>query len=236
MKKNLGIAFQRTLPIMAGFLPIGLAYGILMAQAGYNFLWTGFTSITVLAGSLQFLMLSFFAGGVPMLTMIVMALLLNSRHIFYGIPFIEKFKGYGRWKYWMIYTLADENFSLLCAAKPQEGVNEKTVNILSSSLVVFYWVVFSMLGAMIGRFIPFDTAGLDFALTALFIVILLDQMKDAGSLLPAGIAAVSSVVCILVFGPAQFILPSLVLTVGALFAFKPRLEKTVPAEKEAEQA
>ncbi len=231
MKNNVMCAFKRTLPILTGFLPIGLAYGILMAKAGYGFLWTGFVSITVLAGSLQFLMLTFFAGGVPMITMIVMALLLNSRHIFYGLPFIEKFKKYGPWKYWMIYTLADENFSLLCAAKPQAGTDEKTVNILSSSMVVFYWVLFSMLGGLAGQWIPFDTAGLDFALTALFVVILLDQMRGAGSLLPAGIAVISSVFCILVFGADQFILPSLVLTVGALFALKPRLAGTLAKEE-----
>jgi 4-azaleucine resistance transporter AzlC len=231
MKKNVLFAFKRTLPIMTGFLPIGLAYGILMAKAGYNFLWTGFTSITVLAGSLQFLMLTFFAGGVPVLTIIVMALLLNSRHVFYGLPFIEKFKKYGPWKYWMIYTLADENFSLLCSGMPGESVDEKTVNILSSSMVVFYWVAFSMLGGLAGQWIPLNTAGLDFALTALFVVILLDQMRGAGSLLPAGIAIVSGVFSIFVFGASQFILPSLVLTVGALFALRSRLAGTLKREE-----
>jgi 4-azaleucine resistance transporter AzlC len=231
MKNNVRCAFKRTLPIMTGFLPIGLAYGILMAKAGYNFLWTGLTCVTVLAGSLQFLMLSFLAGGVPVATMFVMALLLNSRHIFYGIPFIEKFRQYGPWKYWMIYTLADENFSLLCAYRPQEGVDEKTVNILSSSLVAFYWVLFSMLGGLVGQWIPFNTTGLDFALTALFLVILLDQMKGAGSLLPAGIAVVSGVASIFAFGADQFILPSLIVTVAALFVLQPRLRHTLAQEE-----
>ncbi|MEN6594911.1 MAG: AzlC family ABC transporter permease [Clostridiaceae bacterium] len=223
MNKSFLSAFKRTIPIMAGFFPLGLAYGILMMKAGYSFLWTGLTSVTVLAGSLQFLMLDFFASGVPIGTIIVMALLLNSRHIFYGLSFVEKFKEYGPWKYFMIYSLSDESYSLLCSSKPQEGTNEKTVNLFSSGFVVFYWTTFSMLGGLIGSWITFDTTGIDFALTALFVVILLDQMRGAKNLLPVGIAAVSCVICILVFGTSNFILPSLAITVAALLIFRTQM-------------
>ncbi|HWQ07155.1 MAG: AzlC family ABC transporter permease [Clostridiaceae bacterium] len=223
MNKSFLSAFKRTIPIMAGFFPLGLAYGILMMKAGYSFLWTGLTSVTVLAGSLQFLMLDFFASGVPIGTIIVMALLLNSRHIFYGLSFVEKFKEYGPWKYFMIYSLSDESYSLLCSNKPQEGTNEKTVNLFSSGFVVFYWTTFSMLGGLIGSWITFDTTGIDFALTALFVVILLDQMRGAKNLLPVGIAAVSCVICILVFGTSNFILPSLAITVAALLIFRTQM-------------
>lgn len=232
MNKNFLYAFKRTIPIMAGFFPLGLAYGILMMKAGYSFLWTGMTSITVLAGSLQFLMLDFFISGAPIGTIIVMALLLNSRHIFYGLSFIEKFKAYGPWQYFMIYSLTDENYSLLCSCKPQEGTNEKTVNILSSCFVVFYWTTFSMLGGLIGSWITFDTTGIDFALTALFVVILLDQMRGAKSLLPVGIAAVSSIICIFVFGTSNFILPSLAITVAALLIFRTQMGYTRPPKEE----
>lgn len=220
---------------MAGFFPLGLAYGILMFNAGYNFLWTGLTSVTVLAGSLQFLMLDFFAGGAPVFTIIVMSLLLNSRHIFYGLSFIEDFKKYGPWKYFMIYSLSDESYSLLCSYKPQEGGDAKTVNILSSRFVVFYWTVFSMLGGLLGKLITFDITGIDFALTALFVVILLDQIRDAGSKLPATIAVVSGVLCILVFGASNFILPSLVVTVAVLVFFRPQLERTLAVMKKEDE-
>jgi 4-azaleucine resistance transporter AzlC len=233
MNKSFLYAFKRTIPIMAGFFPLGLAYGILMMNAGYNFLWAGFTSVTVLAGSLQFLMLDFFAGGASMATIAVMALLLNSRHIFYGLSFIDQFRGYGSWKYFMIYSLSDESYSLLCSCKPQEGTNEKAVNLLSSGFVVFYWTAFSMLGGLVGKLITFDTTGIDFALTALFVVILLDQMRGAESLLPAGIAVVSAVICLPAFGASNFILPSLVITVAALLLFRPRLE-WITAEKGGE--
>lgn len=224
MKKTFVFAFRRSLPILISFFPVGLAYGLLMQNAGYNFLWTGACSLFVLAGSLQFLMVSFFAEGTPLATVAVMSLLLNSRHVFYGLSFVEKFRSFGPWHWFLIYSLCDENYSLHCAYRPEEGVIEKWAYVLTAALVTFYWLVLSMLGTLIGNLITFDTTGIDFALTALFVVILLDQLRDAGTKLPAGIALLSSGVCILLFGAANFILPSLLLTVAALTVLRPRLE------------
>jgi len=234
MGKSFSYAFRRTVPIMVGFFPLGVAYGILMSAAGYNFLWSGLVSLTVLAGSLQFLMLTFFAGGLSVTAMAVMALLLNSRHIFYGISYIDEFKSYGLWKYFMIYSLSDESYSLLCSYKPLEGVDRKTVNIMSSGFVCFYWVTFSMLGGLVGKLITFDTTGIDFALTALFTVILLDQMKEADNKLPALVSIVSAAGCLLVLGPKNFLLPSLLVTVAVLLLLRPRLEKPPSGENEGE--
>ena len=224
MKKTFVFAFRRSLPILISFFPVGIAYGLLMQNAGYNFLWTGACSLFVLAGSLQFLMVSFFAEGTPLATVAVMSLLLNSRHVFYGLSFVEKFRSFGPWRWFLIYSLCDENYSLHCAYRPEEGVIEKWAYVLTAALVTFYWLVLSMLGTLIGNLITFDTTGIDFALTALFVVILLDQLRDAGTKLPAGIALLSSGVCILLFGEANFILPSLLLTVAALTVLRPRLE------------
>ena len=230
MGNNLRFAFHRTVPIMIGFFPLGIAYGVLMENAGYNFTWTFFCSVIVLSGSLQYLMLTFFAGGISLITVLVMAMLLNSRHLFYGISFIDQFKSYGPWKYFMIYGLADENYSLLCAYNHEEGLDDKKVNTFSSLLVVLYWVIFSTLGGLIGPLITFNTTGIDFALTALFIVIVLDQLKDADTKLPAILAAGSSLLCLALLGPDNFLLPSLLVTVGLLVLFRSRLERT---EKEA---
>ena len=224
MKKTFVFAFRRSLPILISFFTVGIAYGLLMQNAGYNFLWTGACSLFVLAGSLQFLMVSFFAEGTPLATVAVMSLLLNSRHVFYGLSFVEKFRSFGPWRWFLIYSLCDENYSLHCAYRPEEGVIEKWAYVLTAALVTFYWLVLSMLGTLIGNLITFDTTGIDFALTALFVVILLDQLRDAGTKLPAGIALLSSGVCILLFGAANFILPSLLLTVAALTVLRPRLE------------
>lgn len=229
LKKSFSYALRHSLPIFAGFLPLGLAYGVLMQNAGYNALWTGATCLFVFAGSLQFLMISFFTTSISYVTVAVMALLINSRHIFYGISLIEKFRNFGLWKYYLIYSLTDENYSLHCSAKMEEGMDEKWTYIFTATLTLLYWTVSCVLGSLIGTLITIDMTGVDFALTALFVTILLDQLKDAVSRLPAVIAVFSSIICLLIFGPDNFILPSLIITVAALTV----LRHTIATEKEA---
>ena len=162
MRKTAAYAFHHSIPILIGFFPVGIAYGLLMQQAGYNFLWSGACSLFVLAGSLQFLMVTFFAGGVSLATVAVLALLLNSRHIFYGLSFIDKFRSFGPWRWFLIYSLCDENYSLHCSHDFGPDVNEKWAYVLTAALVTFYWVALSMLGGLVGSLIPFDTTGIDF--------------------------------------------------------------------------
>lgn len=224
MAKTLRYAVKHSFPIFISFIPVGLAYGVLMQNVGYNFLWTGACSLFVMAGSLQYLMVSFFAGGVSLATVAIMALLLNSRHIFYGLSFIEKFRSFGFWKYFLIYSLTDENYSLHCSHDFDEDIDEKWAYVLTALMCILYWVILSILGALIGTLIPFDTTGIDFALTALFIVILIEQMSGADNRLPALLAFVSSIVCLILFGPSNFILPSLVITVALLTILRSRIE------------
>ncbi len=224
MAKTLRYAVKHSFPIFISFIPVGLAYGVLMQNVGYNFLWTGACSLFVMAGSLQYLMVSFFAGGVSLATVAIMALLLNSRHIFYGLSFIEKFRSFGFWKYFLIYSLTDENYSLHCSHDFDEDIDEKWAYVLTALMCILYWVVLSILGALIGTLIPFDTTGIDFALTALFIVILIEQLSGADNRLPALLAFVSSIVCLILFGPSNFILPSLVITVALLTILRSRIE------------
>lgn len=231
MPKTLRYALRHSFPILISYIPVALAYGVLMQSAGYNFLWTGACSLFVMAGSLQYLMVSFFAGGVSLAAVAVMALLLNSRHIFYGLSFIEKFRSFGIWKYFLIYSLTDENYSLHCAHDIPDDVNEKWAYVLTALLTISYWLILSVLGAGIGMLLPFDTTGIDFALTALFIVILIEQIKGAENHLPAILAAVSGVVCLILFGPGNFILPALLITVALLMLLRGRIE---PQRREKE--
>lgn len=221
MRKTAAYAFHHSIPILIGFFPVGIAYGLLMQQAGYNFLWAGACSLFVLAGSLQFLMVTFFAGGVSLATVAVLALLLNSRHIFYGLSFIDKFRSFGPWRWFLIYSLCDENYSLHCSHDFGPDVNEKWAYVLTAALVTFYWVTLSMLGGLVGSLITFDTTGIDFALTALFTVIVVDQLRGARTRIPAVVAAVSSIGALLLLGPDKFLLPSLLVTVAALTLLRP---------------
>ena len=228
MKRAFLYSLKHSIPILISFIPVGLAYGILMQTSGLNWVWTGATCLFVYAGSLQFLMVSFFAGGVSLASVIVMALLLNSRHIFYGVPFIEKWRNYGPRKIFLIHALPDEAFSLHCS-NSFEAADEKSKMwsyVFDALLIFLYWIALSVIGALIGSLIKFNTAGIDFSLTALFIVILMEQLKAAeGSRLPAIIAAVSSVVCLLIIGPDRFILPSLLITVVLLIVLRGRIER-----------
>lgn len=224
IKNSFKYSLERSVPILIGFFPVGTVYGLMMSAAGYNFLWSAAASLLVYAGSLQMLMISFFQSDMSILTIAVTALLLNSRHMFYGLSFIEKFRSYGGWKWFLIYGMPDESYSLLCSYVPREGVEEKWVHIFSTGLIWLYWIAFSVLGGLVGQLITFDTTGIDFALTALFIVILLDQIKSTGMKLPALIGGVSSVLCIIILGRDNFLLPSLAVTVLVLLLLRNKLE------------
>ena len=224
IKNSFKYSLERSVPILIGFFPVGTVYGLMMSAAGYNFLWSAAASLFVYADSLQMLMISFFQSDMSILTIAVTALLLNSRHMFYGLSFIEKFRSYGGWKWFLIYGMPDESYSLLCSYVPREGVEEKWVHIFSTGLIWLYWIAFSVLGGLVGQLITFDTTGIDFALTALFIVILLDQIKSTGMKLPALIGGVSSVLCIIILGRDNFLLPSLAVTVLVLLLLRNKLE------------
>lgn len=224
IKNSFKYSLERSVPILIGFFPVGTVYGLMMSAAGYNFLWSAAASLFVYAGSLQMLMISFFRSDMSIITIAVTALLLNSRHMFYGLSFIEKFRSYGAWKWFLIYGMPDESYSLLCSYVPREGVEEKWVHIFSTGLIWIYWIAFSVLGGLVGQLITFDTTGIDFALTALFIVILLDQIKSTGMKLPALIGGVSSVLCIIILGRDNFLLPSLAVTVLVLLIMRNKLE------------
>lgn len=224
IKNSFKYSLERSVPILIGFFPVGTVYGLMMSAAGYNFLWSAAASLFVYAGSLQMLMISFFQSDMSILTIAVTALLLNSRHMFYGLSFIEKFRSYGGWKWFLIYGMPDESYSLLCSYVPREGVEEKWVHIFSTGLIWLYWIAFSVLGGLVGQLITFDTTGIDFALTALFIVILLDQIKSTGMKLPALIGGASSVLCIIILGRNNFLLPSLAVTVLVLLLLRNKLE------------
>lgn len=230
IKNSFRYSIKRSIPIMIGYLPVGVAYGILMENAGYDFIWSAFSSLFVYAGSLQMLMVSFLVNNIPIFTVIVTALLLNSRHIFYGISFIEKFRNYGSWKYFLIYGMSDESYSLLCSYKDMENVDEKWVHIFSTGIIWAYWVLFSSLGGLIGKLITFNTEGIDFALTALFVVIFIDQIRENTSKIPGIVAIVSSITWLLLVGTDSFLLPSLLTTVSVLVMFRKMLES--PSNKE----
>ena len=232
MRQTVRFAFYKTIPVLLGYLFLGLAFGLLLQEAGYSFWWALLSSGIVYAGSIQFVLVEFLNGGTGFLTVAVMTLLINSRHAFYGLSFVEKFRKMKTYPY-MIFSLTDETYSLLCSLKVPEGIDEKKAMFLIALFDQLYWVAGSVLGAALGQVLPFDMTGIDFAMTALFVTIFVDQWREAKSHLPAIVGLCSAAVCLLIFGGSNFILPSLIITVGILMALRGRLETNLSGKAEA---
>lgn len=217
-RKALKAAFPVTIPVMMGYLFIGVAFGMLMAGKGYALVWSVLMSVFVYAGSMQFVAANFFAGTTPWLTVVFITFMVNIRHVFYGLSMLGRFKDLGRKRPYMIFSLTDETFSLLCSAEAPQGVNPKWFLFCISLLNQIYWVIGSALGGVVGSLIPFNTKGIDFAMTALFVVIFVEQWRSSENHLPALTGVGASLLCLLAFGASNFILPSMIVILLILCA------------------
>ena len=218
-------AFIKTIPVLCGYLFLGIAFGILLENAGYGVSWAFLISLVVYAGSMQFVMVTFLTGGTSLLTVALMTLSINSRHMFYGLSFVEKFKKMGKTGLYMIFSLSDETYSLLCGTKPLEGMDEGKLQFYMSLLDQSYWIIGSVIGALVGTVLPFDTTGIDFAMTALFVVIFIEQWLGAKSHLPALIGVGCAIFSLVIFGKDKFMLPALVGAVICLMMMEQRIGK-----------
>lgn len=230
--KALKAAFPHTIPIFTGFIFIGIAYGILMNSKGYGFGWSLFFSLVVFAGSAQYVAITFLTSVFNPVYALMMSLMINARHLFYGISLIEKFKDTGKLKPFLIYGLCDETFSVVCSAEPPEGVDKSWFLFFITFLNYTYWALGSALGGLIGSMVSFNTKGLDFVLTALFVVIFIGQWKSQKDRRPAIIGVVSTIICLIAFGPNNFIIPSMIIILTVLTILKNQTEKKELAKEE----
>lgn len=204
-------AFPHTLPVMTGYLFIGIAFGVMFADKGYNFIWAGVMSLLVYAGSGQYLAVNFFDPSVSLLQVVFLTFMVNVRHIFYGLSLLEKFKSSGKKKPYMVFSLTDETYSLYFLTKTPPDIDEGKFLFALSTLNQSYWIVGSVIGALAGTLIPFNSKGIDFAMTALFIVIFVEQWMEKKNRFPAVAGVISSLICLLIFGKDSFILPSMIV-------------------------
>ena len=232
-RKALAAAFPVTLPVLMGYLAIGIAFGLMLQEIGYNFIWAFFMSLTIYAGSGQYLGVTLLATAAGLGTVAVMTLLINFRHLVYGLSMLEKFRGMGWRKLYMIFSLTDETYALLSSAQAPVGVNPKSFYFAIAVLDQSYWILGSVIGAVAGAVIPFSTEGVDFAMTALFVVIAVEQWKTYRKHLPALLGCAVTVVFLIilgsVFGQDQMLLISLGVIVLILLILRDRLD-----EKEGE--
>ena len=208
-------AFHATLPVLAGYLVLGAAFGVLMSGAGYAPWFTSLMSLIVYAGSLQFAAVSLLTGGVSLLSAGVTALSVNARHLFYGISMAERYSGAGRCKPYLIFALTDETYSLVSQAHPDLSPEEELRFCLRVSLLDHcYWVTGSALGAMAGSMLGINTAGFEFALTALFLTVVIDQWIDTPKEHSASLAGIGiTLACLLLFGRGSFLLIAMPLII-----------------------
>lgn len=218
-------AFPYTIPVLTGYLFIGFAFGVMYAEKGYSAWWAVLMSVLVYAGSGQYLAVQFFAPGVSFLQMIFMTLMVNIRHVFYGLSLLDKFNRMGKKRWYMIFGLTDETYSLLCTTKVPEGVEEEKFLFAISLMDQSYWVAGSFIGGVFKSVLPINAEGIEFAMTALFIVIFIEQWMERKNRIPAVIGLVSAVLCLQVFGSGGFVLPTMILSILVLFVARKRLEE-----------
>lgn len=211
-------AFPHTIPVMTGYLFIGIAFGVMFSNKGYNFAWAGLMSLLVYAGSGQYLAVNFFDPSVSLFQVVFLTFMVNVRHIFYGLSLLDKFKVSGKKKPYMIFSLTDETYSLYFLTKTPPYVDEGKFLFALSTLNQSYWIIGSMIGALAGYLIPFNSKGIDFAMTALFIVIFVEQWLEKKNRFPAVVGVLASLVCLLVFGKDSFILPSMIIIMIVLLS------------------
>ena len=217
MKSNVKTAFLASVPVMAGYVVLGTGFGFLLSSKGYSPLWSLAMNLFIYAGSMQYLAVDLLTGGASLITAALTTLMVNARHLFYGISMIDKYKDTGAFKPYLIFALTDETYSLNCGNLP-EGVTEPSAYYFLVSLFnQCYWVAGSLLGAALGAMIPFNTEGIDFALTALFVTVFVEQWLSSKDHIPALIGVISSVVCLMLFGADGFLIPAMVL-ISALLA------------------
>lgn len=218
-------AFPYTIPIFAGFWFLGLTYGIYMNASGFSFVYPMIMSLTVFGGSLEFLAVSMLLSKFAPMQTLIMVLMVQARHLFYGIAMLERYKGVGAKKFYLIFGMCDETFSINCAADIPEDVDKGWFMFFVTLLNHFYWFFGATLGGVVGSFLTFDTKGLEFVMTAMFVVIFLEQWMKEKKHYTAYIGLAASVICLILFGADSFLVPSMACIVAGLTCMRKPIER-----------
>ena len=221
MKKVIKQAFVATLPVMAGYIVLGFGFGIILRASGFGILLAVAMSTFIYAGSMQYVAIDLLTGGASLITTALTTLMVNARHLFYGVSMLEKYNGVGKRKGYLIFGLTDETYSLVCSDTiGLEGKELKDYYLLVTLLDHSYWIFGSVLGAIAGSLISFNTTGIDFALTALFITVFVEQWLSTKKHFSALIGVGASVLCLLIFGKDSFLIPTMLVIALLLCLYK----------------
>lgn len=219
-------ALRDTLPVLWGYAVLGIGFGLLMRSSGFSPVWTLMMSLFIYAGAMQYLAVSLLLGGVPLITCALMTLMVNARHLFYGISMVKPYRDAGRIRPYLIFGLTDETYSLVCRDDSEFAGAERTRYFRDvTALDHLYWVLGSVLGSLAGEVLPFDTRGVEFALTAMFITLFCDRWLRKEDRLSCVIGALSALLCLLLFGKDRFLIPAMALIAVLLLLPVPKKER-----------
>lgn len=223
--KALKAAFPYTLPILTGFLFLGISYGIYMNVSGFPAIYPILMSMTIFAGSIEFVAVNLLLGGFNPLNALFLAIMVNARHLFYGISMLEKYKDTGFKKWYLIFGLCDESFSINVATDAPEDVDKGWFMFFVTLLNHLYWVLGATLGGVFGTMINFNAEGLEFVMTALLVVLFLNQWDKEKQHYSSLIGISAAILCLVLFGSSEFLLPTMILILGILTLFRAPIEK-----------
>lgn len=230
MKAAFRAAFPFTIPILTGFLFLGIAYGVYMNVSGFPAVYPILMSLTVFAGSMEFVAVNLLLGAFHPLGALALTLMVNARHLFYGIALLDKYRAVDRKRWYLIFGLCDETFSINCTAQVPRGVDEGWFYFFVTLLNHCYWVCGATLGGLFGSLLAFDLEGLEFVMTALLAVLFLEQLlkerDHTSALLGVGLSAV----CLVLFGSQRFVIPSMLAILGTLTLLRGPLERREAAQ------
>ena len=226
-RKTIAAAFPYTVPVLMGYLSIGIVFGWMMSAAGYVPLWSALMSMTIYAGSGQYLGVSLLSTVAPLADVALLTFIINFRHLVYGLSMLEKFRGMGARKWYMMFSLTDETYALLAGVEAPAGVEPRDFYFAIALLDQLYWIAGSVIGAVAGALITINTQGIDFAMTALFLVIAVEQWQSTSRHLPVFLGAGGTLVCLLALGAenGQFLIPALGILVAGLLLLRPYLDR-----------
>lgn len=211
MKNVIKKAFVSTIPVFSGYIVLGIGFGLLMHSKGLEIQWVFPMSAFIYAGSMQYVGAELMSTGASLITTAITTVLVNARHLFYGISMIDKYKDSGKMKPYLIFALTDETYSLVCHGYDGDKQDEHKYYFFVSLFDQLYWISGSIIGVLLGQIIPFNTAGIDFSLTALFVTVVTEQWLTTKNHISAIIGFASSILCLVIFGPANFLIPTMIL-------------------------
>ena len=217
---------------MTGYVVLGIGFGVLLQKAGYSWIWALVMGLTMYSGTMQYVGVDLLSSGASVITTAIMALVVNARYIFYGLPMIDRYKNSGWKKPWLIFGLTDENFALLCSTEPPEGSSDHLYCLLVTIFDHCYWMIGCVLGVLLGSAMKFNTTGIEFVMTALFITVFVDQWRDTNNHIPALSGIAVTLICLLIFGKDNFLIPAMLLIVVVLALGRKYIE-AAPSATEA---